>query len=61
MPLDAWVRFDVVYLARHGQTEWNREGRKQGQLDSPLTVAGQRPAADLAHVVKTLDIALTGG
>jgi broad specificity phosphatase PhoE len=30
----------VVYLARHGQTEWNVEGRKQGRLDSPLTPQG---------------------
>ncbi|TCO30018.1 putative phosphoglycerate mutase [Kribbella steppae] len=32
--------FEVVYLARHGQTEWNVEGRKQGRLDSPLTPQG---------------------
>jgi broad specificity phosphatase PhoE len=31
----------VVYLARHGQTEWNVEGRKQGRLDSPLTPHGR--------------------
>jgi probable phosphoglycerate mutase len=29
-----------VPLARHGQTEWNVQGRRQGQLDSPLTPAG---------------------
>jgi broad specificity phosphatase PhoE len=29
-----------VLLARHGQTEWNVTGRRQGQLDSPLTAAG---------------------
>ena len=32
--------FDVVYLARHGQTQWNLEGRRQGRLDSPLTTQG---------------------
>ena len=26
-----------MFLALHGQTEWNRDGRVQGQLDSPLT------------------------
>jgi broad specificity phosphatase PhoE len=29
-----------VFLARHGQTEWNLERRRQGQLDSALTAAG---------------------
>lgn len=29
-----------VFLARHGQTRWNLEGRLQGQLDSPLTAEG---------------------
>jgi broad specificity phosphatase PhoE len=29
-----------VYLARHGQTEWNLARRRQGQLDSPLTADG---------------------
>ncbi|MBR7831860.1 histidine phosphatase family protein [Actinospica durhamensis] len=32
--------FETVYLARHGQTEWNVEGRRQGRLDSPLTPTG---------------------
>ena len=30
----------VIYLLRHGQTIWNREGRLQGQRDSPLTLQG---------------------
>lgn len=30
----------VIYLLRHGQTVWNREGRLQGQRDSPLTLRG---------------------
>jgi broad specificity phosphatase PhoE len=32
--------WEVVLLARHGVTQWNMEGRRQGQLDSPLTVDG---------------------
>ncbi|WP_406050777.1 histidine phosphatase family protein [Kribbella sp. NBC_00889] len=43
------VLFDAVYLARHGQTQWNVEGRRQGRLDSSLTPHGllqaQRNAA----------------
>jgi len=29
-----------IYIARHGETEWNLQGRKQGRLDSPLTERG---------------------
>lgn len=30
-----------IYLVRHGETEWNVEGRLQGWLDSKLTNRGQ--------------------
>jgi broad specificity phosphatase PhoE len=30
----------VIYLVRHGETTWNREGRQQGHHDSPLTETG---------------------
>ena len=29
-----------IFLVRHGETEWNREDRRQGQGDSPLTEKG---------------------
>jgi probable phosphoglycerate mutase len=32
--------WDEVLLARHGETEWNLQRRRQGQLDSPLTPLG---------------------
>ena len=38
----------TFYLARHGQTEWNVEHRIQGQLDSPLTLQGEKQASQLA-------------
>ena len=36
--------FECVVIARHGETEWNLEGRRQGRLDSPLTGAGRETA-----------------
>ncbi|HWW89560.1 MAG TPA: histidine phosphatase family protein [Solirubrobacteraceae bacterium] len=38
-----------VYLARHGQTAYNLEGRFQGQLPVPLDATGRAQAADLAE------------
>jgi broad specificity phosphatase PhoE len=46
------VLFDAVYLARHGQTEWNVEGRRQGRLDSPLTPHGLLQAERNAALVR---------
>ena len=33
-----------MFLALHGQTEWNSDGRVQGWLDSPLTEHGLHQA-----------------
>jgi broad specificity phosphatase PhoE len=38
-----------VYLARHGQTAYNREGRFQGQQQVPLDDTGRAQAAELAE------------
>ena len=35
---------DVLYLVRHGETEWNRQRRMQGRLDSRLTPEGRAHA-----------------
>lgn len=35
---------DVLYLVRHGETEWNRQRRMQGRLDSRLTAEGRAHA-----------------
>ena len=40
-----------VYLARHGETTWNRVGRYQGRLESPLSELGARQAAALADAM----------
>jgi broad specificity phosphatase PhoE len=42
-----------VYLARHGQTAYNHEGRFQGQQAIPLDETGREQAADLAQRAAT--------
>ena len=39
----------MLFLARHGETEWNRDGRIQGRGDSPLTAKGECQARALAR------------
>jgi broad specificity phosphatase PhoE len=36
-------------LARHGETEWNREERYQGHADPPLNATGRAQAEELAN------------
>lgn len=42
----------TVYLARHGETVWNAEGRYQGRLDSPLTDRGRAQARSTAETMR---------
>jgi len=38
----------TLVLVRHGETDWNADGRLQGQTDRPLSEAGRRQARRLA-------------
>jgi len=38
----------ILTLVRHGETDWNRQGRLQGSADVPLNEAGRRQARDRA-------------
>lgn len=42
----------IIYLMRHGETEWNRTGRLQGQSDIPLNEFGIRLAEKTAEGLK---------
>lgn len=39
----------ILVLVRHGETQWNKEGRYQGQHDIPLSKTGQQQAKQLAQ------------
>ena len=43
----------TLLLARHGETDWNREGRWQGWADPPLNEAGRAQAQALAEQLRT--------
>jgi broad specificity phosphatase PhoE len=44
----------MIYLVRHGQTEFNMIGRFQGGLDSPLTALGRRQAQTVGRTLAGL-------
>ena len=46
----------TVFLARHGQSDWNAAGRWQGHADRPLTALGLRQAADLAEALAAVTL-----
>jgi broad specificity phosphatase PhoE len=41
-----------LYIARHGETDWNVQHRLQGWTDRPLDETGRKQAADLADSLK---------
>ena len=46
----------MIYLVRHGETEWNRAGRMQGHLDAPLTPRGEAQARAIGETLRELGV-----
>jgi broad specificity phosphatase PhoE len=46
----------TIYLARHGESDWNAENRFQGHTDRPLTDLGRRQAELLAQQVAEIPL-----
>lgn len=49
-----------LILVRHGETDWNREGRLQGGQDIPLNPLGREQAAEAAGRLKALEPGFAG-
>jgi len=45
-----------LLLVRHGETDWNREGRLQGHADPPLNSAGRAQARELAGSLSEIEL-----
>ena len=44
----------VIYFVRHGETDWNAEGRMQGQLEIPINANGRGQAARNGRILREL-------
>ena len=45
-----------IILVRHGETQWNKEGRYQGQVDTELSERGLAQGAELAQALAKVKI-----
>lgn len=50
------ARLPPLLVLRHGETEWNRVGRMQGHLDSPLTRTGRAQALRQRDILRDLGL-----
>ena len=48
--------YPELLILRHGETEWNRQGRMQGSLDSPLTETGRLQARQQNAVLQAFGV-----
>lgn len=49
-------KMTIIYITRHGETEWNRQCRFQGSKNSELTEKGILGAELLSHRIEEIDL-----
>jgi len=48
--------YPEIFVLRHGETEWNAQGRMQGALNSPLTERGRAQARQQGDILSEFDL-----
>jgi len=50
------MKITTLFIIRHGQTDWNLEGKVQGHIDIPLNDEGIKQAQQVAHFLKKKNV-----